>query len=65
MVRAYDDLHLDDRALLVGLEDRVDAVLLPENVRPFRRRLLGIACRKSYTRLGIHFAPIFRLGVSR
>lgn len=51
VVRADDDLHLDDRALLVGFEDRVDAVLLPENVRPFRRRLLGITCRRnSYTR---------------
>lgn len=47
VVRADDDLHLDDRAFSVGLEDRVDAVLLPENVRPFGRRLLGITCKRT------------------
>lgn len=48
MVCADDDLHLDDRALLVGLEDRVDAVILPENIRSLGRRLLGITCKEGF-----------------
>ncbi len=39
MVRADGNLQFDDGTLFVGLKDRVDAVLPPENIRPLGLRL--------------------------